>query len=83
MMKNLRNGFVALVSLLVGFQINAAIKLPALFSDNMMLQQKSKAPIWGWADKNQTIKVKTSWDAKTYEVKADKEGKWKIRRPWF
>ena len=59
-------------------QINAAIKLPALFSDNMMLQQQSNAPIWGWADKNQNIKIQTSWDAKTYEVKADKTGKWKI-----
>ena len=59
-------------------QINAAIKLPALFSDNMMLQQQSNAPIWGWAEKNQTIKIQTSWDAKTYEVKADKSGKWKI-----
>lgn len=58
--------------------MNAAIKLPALFSDNMMLQQKSNAPIWGWADKNQAIKIKTSWDAKTYKLKADKEGKWKI-----
>lgn len=60
------------------FEGHAAIKLPALFSDNMMLQQQSNAPIWGWADKNQNIKVKTSWDAKVYAVKADKDGKWKI-----
>ncbi|MFA9187245.1 sialate O-acetylesterase [Flavobacterium sp. FBOR7N2.3] len=78
MMKNLINGFVAIVCLIGSFQMNATIKLPALFSDNMMLQQQSNAPIWGWADKNQTIKVQTSWDAKTYEVKADKSGKWKI-----
>lgn len=78
MMKNLINSFVAIIVLIGSFQMNAAIKLPALFSDNMMLQQQSNAPIWGWADKNQTIKIKTSWDAKTYEVKADKEGKWKI-----
>ena len=60
------------------FQGHAAIKLPALFSDNMMLQQQSNAPICGWADKNQNVKVKTSWDAKTYVLKADKDGKWKI-----
>jgi sialate O-acetylesterase len=77
-MKNLKYTFIAIAVLLGCFQINAAIKLPALFSDNMMLQQKSNAPIWGWADKNQTIKIQTSWDAKTYEVKADKAGKWKI-----
>ncbi|MBA0882144.1 sialate O-acetylesterase [Flavobacterium undicola] len=77
-MKNSKYTFIAIAMLLVTIQMNAAIKLPALFSDNMMLQQQSNAPIWGWADKNQTIKIKTSWDAKTYEVKADKEGKWKI-----
>ena len=78
-MKNLRNGFVALLSLLAAFTMNAAIKLPALFSDNMILQQKTKAPIWGWAEKNQNLKIKTSWDAKTYEVKADNAGKWKTQ----
>ncbi|MEN9908070.1 MAG: hypothetical protein RLZZ540_1219 [Bacteroidota bacterium] len=77
-MKNSKYTFIAIAMLLVTIQMNAAIKLPALFSDNMMLQQKSNAPIWGWADKNQTIKIKTSWYTKTYEVKADKEGKWKI-----
>lgn len=79
MMKNFKNGLVALVSLLAGFSVNAAIKLPALFSDNMILQQETKAPIWGWADKNGTIKIKTSWDAKIYEVKADQSGKWKTQ----
>ena len=77
-MKNLRNGFLALLGFLASFQMNAAIKLPALFSDNMMLQQQSSAPIWGWADKNQSLKIQTSWDSKSYEVKADKDGKWKI-----
>ncbi|MFL9830157.1 sialate O-acetylesterase [Flavobacterium sp. ST-87] len=77
-MRNFSKSIIAFVCLIGSFQINAAIKLPALFSDNMMLQQKSKAPIWGWADKNQSLKIQTSWDAKTYEVKADKEGKWKI-----
>ncbi|WP_035141412.1 sialate O-acetylesterase [Flavobacterium daejeonense] len=77
-MKNLRNSIVAILCLVGSFQMKAAIKLPALFSDNMMLQQQSSAPIWGWADKNQSLKIQTSWDAKTYEVKADKDGKWKI-----
>lgn len=77
-MRNLRNDFLALLGFLASFQMNAAIKLPALFSDNMMLQQQSSAPIWGWADKNQSLKIQTSWDSKSYEVKSDKDGKWKI-----
>lgn len=74
----MKKTIIVLFVFLASFQMNAAIKLPALFSDNMMLQQQSNAPIWGWADKNQTIKIQTSWDSKTYEVKVDKEGKWKI-----
>ncbi|KDN56507.1 sialate O-acetylesterase [Flavobacterium seoulense] len=75
MMKNL---IIAFLVILTSFQVKAKIKLPALFSDNMMLQQQSNAPIWGWADKNQNVKITTSWDAKTYDVKADKNGKWKL-----
>ncbi|KJD34783.1 9-O-acetylesterase [Tamlana nanhaiensis] len=57
--------------------LHAEIKLPALFSDNMLLQQNMETPIWGWAEKNETITISTSWDAKSYEVKTDKQGQWK------
>lgn len=68
---------IAFVMILASFQINAKIKLPALFSDNMMLQQKSNAPIWGWAEKNANLTIKTSWNSKIYKAKADASGKWK------
>ncbi len=76
-MKNFRN-VVIILSFLGSFQMYAQIKLPALFSDNMMLQQQMDAPIWGWASKNEMISVMTSWDSKIYEVQADKTGKWKV-----
>ena len=77
-MKNIKHTIIAIVLLLGSFQINAKIKLPALFSDNMMLQQKSNAPMWGWAEKNENLSIKTSWDSKTYKTKADNQGKWKV-----
>ena len=70
-MRNFRNSIIAFVVALSSLQINAKIKLPALFTDNMMLQQKSNAPIWGWAEKNANVTVKTSWDSKIYKTKAD------------
>ncbi|MGY5355631.1 sialate O-acetylesterase [Wenyingzhuangia sp. IMCC45467] len=57
--------------------MHAEIKLPALFTDNMILQQESNVPIWGWANKHEKLTISTSWDAKEYQVKADKLGKWK------
>jgi sialate O-acetylesterase len=77
-MKNCKHIFIALITLFTSFQINAKIKLPALFSDNMMLQQKSNTPMWGWAEKNGNLTIKTSWNSKTYKVKADNSGKWKV-----
>ena len=33
----------------------AAVKLPALFTDNMVLQQDMPVPVWGWADKGEEV----------------------------
>lgn len=56
----------------------AKIVLPSMFSDNMVLQQQTDAPVWGQAKSGSTVKVTTSWNGKTYETKADKEGQWKL-----
>ena len=57
----------------------AEIKLPAFFSDNMVLQQQSEAKIWGWATSNTKVKVSTSWDRKVYSFQSDRSGKWDIK----
>ncbi len=76
-MKITRHIFIVIAMLLISFQMNAKIKLPALFTDNMMLQQKANAPIWGWSENNANVTIKTSWNSKIYKVKADASGKWK------
>mgnify|MGYP003180811200 CR=1 FL=1 len=41
-------------------EASAKVKLPALFSDGMVMQQGGKAPIWGESDKkNGNVTVKT------------------------
>jgi len=57
--------------------IEAEIKLPAVFSNNMVLQQLSEVPVWGEASPDKTIKIKTSWNNKVVETKSDANGKWK------
>lgn len=49
-----------------------------MFSDNMVLQQKTDAPIWGKAKPNSTVKITTSWDKQTYTAKSDANGSWNI-----
>jgi sialate O-acetylesterase len=55
----------------------ADVKLPAVISDNMVLQQKTKAPIWGWARPGEKVSIKPSWQRQKETVaKADEDGKW-------
>ncbi len=54
------------------------IKLPALFTDNMVLQQKSILKFWGWAEKGQEVTIQASWNSQEYKVTADGSGHWKV-----
>lgn len=76
----MKKGIITAVLCFIGiFYMNADIKLPALFTDNMMLQQNMEAPIWGWGNKNEMLQISTSWNSKTYDVKVDKDGKWRTK----
>lgn len=60
----------------------ANVKLPSIFSDNMVFQQKTNATIWGTADANSVIKITALWASKKiYSAKADAAGNWKIKVP--
>ena len=64
---------------LVGFQsVYAEIKLPAIVSSNMVLQRNTSVKLWGWADANEKIIIKTSWLKKSINIQADAEGNWSI-----
>ncbi|HEX7753935.1 MAG TPA: 9-O-acetylesterase, partial [Niabella sp.] len=59
--------------------LNATVQLPAVFSSNMVLQQKTDAAIWGTASSGKTVTVQTSWDHRTYQAKANEEGHWNLK----
>lgn len=54
------------------------IKLPAFFADNMVLQQKSMASVWGTDEPNTNISIKGNWN-ESATTKTDKNGKWKVK----
>ncbi|AWW33197.1 sialate O-acetylesterase [Echinicola strongylocentroti] len=75
-MKNI----IALLGLCLIANVSIAeVTLPAIFSDNMVLQQQMEAPIWGWATPNATVKITTSWDDKEYTAAANSKGEWKTK----
>lgn len=63
---------------------NPEIKLPALFSDNMVMQQEAQVNVWGWSKAGAEITVEASWGA-TATTKAGTDGKWmtSIETPSF
>lgn len=70
--------FVTLIVLLSFTSLFGKVKLPAVISDNMVLQQLSIVRLWGEATPNTNIKVFLSWDKKTVNVFSDNDGKWLI-----
>lgn len=54
--------------------MRAEVKLPAIFSDGMVMQQQTNANLWGTATPNKKVTVTTGWNGKQYAVTADKNG---------
>jgi sialate O-acetylesterase len=54
----------------------AAVKLPAIIGDNMVLQSDQPVPIWGWADKGEEVTVTIAGQTQT--TKAGDDGRWKV-----
>lgn len=65
-----------LTALLFGGHAHAAVKLPALFSDHMVLQQEAVVPVWGWADKGEKVTLSIGGQTQTATTGAD--GKWRV-----
>lgn len=56
----------------------AEVRLPALISDNMVLQQNRDVKLWGWADPGETVVIGSSWSNAPVSVMADDKGEWKV-----
>ena len=60
----------------------AAVRMPAVFSDNMVIQAGMPVPVWGWATAGEKITVKFAGQEKTARaasVTAGADGKWMLK----
>ncbi|MHB9071542.1 MAG: sialate O-acetylesterase [Sedimentisphaerales bacterium] len=69
-------GSLTLIVLIASFA-TANIRLPAIISDNMVIQANVKVPIWGWAELNETVTV--TIDKQKQTAIADVGGKWMVK----
>lgn len=65
---------VCLVLMLCSFASTAAIRLPSIIGDGMILQRNEPINIWGWADKGEEVTV--SWKQERVTTTADESGRW-------
>ena len=63
--------------LLFPVSVCADVRLPRLFTDNMVLQQETHNAIWGWATPQEPVTVSASWGASASSI-TDANGVWKV-----
>ncbi len=69
---------VSCIFFFFGCTVFGAIKLPAIISDNMVLQQNTSVHLWGWAAAGENVTVTASWSNKPVNAKAGADGKWMV-----
>jgi sialate O-acetylesterase len=70
---------LTLIVLIFIFQVSDGnISLPEIFSDNMVLQQKSDVLIWGWAKTGEKVALKADWLDGEISTVVDNQGKWSL-----
>ena len=69
-----------LIMCLIGTIEAANLSLPAIFSDNMVLQRDTEVTFWGRAEANSTVTIKTEWND-SIETTATEYGVWEVKVP--
>lgn len=71
-----RMRWAAVLLLIAVTNSHAAVRLPALISDNMILQADVAAPVYGWADAGE--KVTVTIHSQTVSTTTDSNGRWRV-----
>ena len=80
--KRILSGVSAIASAIAVFALFAApvraeVKLPDIFSDDMVLQREQAVPVWGTADPGE--KVTVAFNGLSASATAGKDGRWMVR----
>lgn len=66
-----------LLVVLFSLGVQATVRLPQLFNDNMVLQRNKPISVWGWAAPHEKIQLRFKGQIKT--TQADANGKWAVK----
>lgn len=66
-----------IAALLAGVAVlRADVRLPAIFSDHLVLQRDTAVPVWGWADPGEDVSV--SLAGRSVQTRAGADGRWRL-----
>lgn len=68
-----------LISSLAALSASAALTVPSIFADDMVLQRDRALPVWGWTDPGQAVTVQFGTAQATATSAAD--GRWEVALP--
>lgn len=72
----MRKTFLSAAFLLCALMAQAKITLPSVYTNNMVLQQKSTLKIHGRANPDSEVTLQTGWSRTAISTKSDKRGHW-------
>ena len=78
-MRTVKIILLILYVLISSIAVSADVRLPAVISDNMVLQQQMNVSVWGWAALGENVTVTVSWDGSSVSTKADTDGRWQVK----
>ena len=70
---------LAILLLFISSKAIAQLRLPAIISSGMVLQQNDSASLWGWGSPAEKILVTTSWNGKTDTTTVNNRANWKLK----
>jgi sialate O-acetylesterase len=70
--------FLLMTGLALAPAVFADVTPAGLFTDHMVIQRETKAPVWGTADVGEQVTVSASW-GETAAATADASGKWSVK----
>ena len=76
MLNSFLKKYIFLLFVIAPQVLQAKIVLPALVGDGMVLQRDVAVPVWGWANPGESVQIE--FKGKSYQAKADSQGKWKL-----
>ena len=77
-MKSIRL-IIAVALVCISASLSAKVTLPAIISDNMVLQQNTEVTLWGKAEPGAQLLITPGWDAPSVTVKVSKQGSWEAK----